>query len=274
MALHDEILREIILGRVPRRFKPSDLKQVLGATPHRYRLGGAEYAESTINTVPRNHSIRPDGSGAGDYVRKGKTPAFWWYGANEFELILDRQHIVKGVDPEVEEGDVDEGEGEALILRRSPDTKIKRASQEVYSGLVSRIVQEEHTPAATIVRYIADRSFRAYQRRQLLGEIRRGWGERLAAYHWPRPAQTWQLTCRRVGDFSARIREAIGKLSFHEDDYVAAEELLNAFKDVCVWGGVRLPESDARALAAEVLRTFRILSGAGEPGPNCRLNSA
>jgi hypothetical protein len=58
MALHDEILRDILAGRVPRRFKIADLKTISGTRPRYYRVGNGEYAENAINTIPRNHSVR------------------------------------------------------------------------------------------------------------------------------------------------------------------------------------------------------------------------
>ena len=62
MALHHEILREIMSGRVPFRFTTRDLKTTPGSSEHRYIVGNGEYAENAINTIPRNHSVRLDGS--------------------------------------------------------------------------------------------------------------------------------------------------------------------------------------------------------------------
>src|SRR6267378_1518880 len=60
MALHDQILRDIIAGRVPWRFRTSDLKTIPATKSGRYRVGNGEYSGNTIKTVPRNHSVRPD----------------------------------------------------------------------------------------------------------------------------------------------------------------------------------------------------------------------
>src|SRR3989441_9397151 len=103
MALHDEILREILSGRVPFRFKIRDLKRTPGKVAGRYMVGRGEYSEKAIKTIPRNHSVRPDGSEPGDYVQKGKEPAFLWYGGGEFELVLDHSHYLQDVTPEDEE---------------------------------------------------------------------------------------------------------------------------------------------------------------------------
>jgi len=73
---------------------------------------------------------------------------------------------------------------------------------------------------------------------------------------------------------SSQIRQAIAKLDERADDRDAATEQLNAFKDTCVWAGVRLPESDSCTLAAEVLRVWQSLTHGQKPTSGCRLNSA
>src|SRR5439155_24420050 len=73
MALHDEILREILSGRVPFRFKIRDLKRTPGKVAGRYMVGRGEYSEKVINTIPRNHSVRPYVSEPCDYVQKGRS---------------------------------------------------------------------------------------------------------------------------------------------------------------------------------------------------------
>ncbi len=96
-------------------------------------------------------------------------------------------------------------------------------------------------------------------------------GRRLAAYYWHRD---WQTTCLKLSALSSQIRQAIAKLDERADDRDAATEQLNAFKDTCVWAGVRLPESDSCTLAAEVLRVWQSLTHGQKPTSGCRLNSA
>jgi hypothetical protein len=271
VALHDQILRDILAGRVPRRFKIADLKKIPGSKPRYYRVGNGEYAENAINTIPRNHSTRPDGTNPGDYVRKGRKPAFLWYGAGEYELVLDHQHCLEDPGSDNEEFEAIEGDREELI-RPGGETAIKVPLPiKVDNALVLRIAEKHPDPATIIVRYIAEMPFQEYRRRMPFGPAKHGWGERLAAYHW---RNDWQTTCAELNGYSSRIRRAITTLKERGDDRLAREELLDSFKDVCVWGGVKLPESDGCALAMEVINAWESLAKGQEPPSHCHLNSA
>ena len=275
MAFHDEILRDIIAGRVHWRFKTSDLKTIPASRPRRYRVGNGVYAENTINTVPRNHSVRPDRTDPGDYVRKGRDPAFFWYGNGQYELILDRQHRFENASSEDQEFDATEGDGEALIVTKLEGAPGVRLAHSVDEDLALEIAKSEKPVlAAIIIRYIAEKPFQAFYRRKPLGSMKYGWGERLATYHWPLPDRDWKLTSRTVADLSSRIQQSIHQLEMCGGDRIAAGELLTAFKETCVWGGVKLPESDSFALAEEVLCAWRALSHRQLPPSWCRLNSA
>lgn len=274
MALHDEVLREIATGRVPWRFKTRDLKRIPGSTRGRYMVGKGEYSENAINTMPRNHSVRPDGTEPGDYVRKGRKPAFFWFGKGEYELILDHEHDLEDVSPEDEEFDVAEGDEEALIQGNAHGKSCRTLPIEVDSSTVLRVAEQEPDPVAIIVNYIAEQPFQGYYRRKPVGSPKQGWGARLKAYFWPAPDQIWSTTCSRVSGISSRIRRAIAKLQACADDTTAADELLAAFKSTCTWGSVKLPESDPCRLGKEVLRAVHELSDGREPPSCCRLNSA
>lgn len=82
-------------------------------------VGNREYSANAINTIPRNHSVRPDGTAPGDYVRKGRKPAFFWFGKGEYELILHYEHYLEDVRPEDEAFDMAEGDDETLIRGNS-----------------------------------------------------------------------------------------------------------------------------------------------------------
>ena len=114
MALHDEILRDILLRRIPWSFKTTDLmwREV---TPGRYLVGNREFSANTLKTVPINHSIRPDRSDPGDYVRKGGQAAYFWTGPGRYEPILDKPHCIEDADSVDETLVEEEGEGESLI---------------------------------------------------------------------------------------------------------------------------------------------------------------
>jgi len=274
MALHDEILREIVAGRVPWRFKTRDLKRTPGNAADRYIVGKGEYSENAINTIPRNHSVRPDGTDPGDYVRKRRKPAFFWFGKGEYELILDHEHYLEDVSPEDEEFEIAEGDEESLIRGDTHSVSPCPLPIKVDGRIVQRAVKRDPDPVSIIVNYIAEQPFQAYYRRKPVASPKHGWGARLEAYFWPAQDGNWSTTCNRVSSISSRIQRAIDKLQACADDATAADELLAAFKCTCAWGSVKLPESDSDRLAKEVLPAVRALSDGREPPSGSRLNSA
>jgi len=237
-------------------------------------VGDGEYSENAINTIPRNHSVRPDGTDPGDYVRKGRKPAFFWFGRGEYELILEREHDLEDIGSEDEEFDMAEGDEEALIRGNTHGVSRCPLPIKVDSCLVLRIAEREPDPVAIIVNYIAVQPFQAYHRRKPVGSPVEGWGERLNAYFWPTPDRNWSATYSRVSSISSRIQGAIERLKVRANDAPAADELLAAFKCACAWGSVKLPESDPGRLAKEVLQVVDALSEGREPPSDCRLNSA
>ncbi len=276
MALHDEIFRDIKAGQVPWRFKTGDLKTrpMSGMAGRRFYVGKGDYALNAINSIPRNHSVRPDGSDPGWYVRDGRPPAFFWYQPGEYELILDRQLVLENVDSDVDDFDDVEGEDETLITS-NPHIAKKPLTLQVDERLVTRIAQEvDLDPVAIIIRYVAEKPFQAHYLRHPISSIKNGWGPRLAGYHWPSPNRTWQAASSTVGVLSSEIQLATRRLELDPCDSTAAAALLLAFKGTCVWGGVRLPESDLCTLAAEVLHALPRLLMSQEPPRHCRLNSA
>jgi len=275
MALHDEILREIKAGRVPRRFKTSDLKRIPGNTAGHYRVGDGEYSENAINTIPRNHSIRPDGTSPGDYVRKDRKPAFLWFGKGEYELFSEHEHNIEDIGPEDEKFDVAEGDSkETLISGTAQGMSPYRLPVKIDSSLLLRIAEREPDPAAIIVSYIATQPFHAYYRRKPNGEPKCGWGGRLEAYFWPEPDCTWPSACVFVSEISSQVHCAIETLRVSSGNTTAARELMDAFKEICSWGRVTLPESDPGRLAREVLGARSALLNGSAPPSACRLNSA
>ena len=234
MALHDEILRDIRAGRVPFRFKTSDLKKTMGASPGRYKVGSNEYAENSITTIPRNHSICPDGTNPGDYVRKGRKPAFYWYGEGTFELILNREHYLREIVPGDESFDAVEGDDETLMRVDGSGVIRCHLTMEVDSDTVRRIAEREPDPVAIIVAYIANQPFQAYFRGKPVGSPSRGWGARLDSYFWPSRTQNWAITRAHVNGLASQIQHAIERLKQDPDDVAAAHQLLDSFKATCV----------------------------------------
>ncbi len=275
MALHDEIRREITAGRIPRRFKTSDLKKIPGNTAGHYKVGDREYSKNAINTIPRNHSIRPDGTRPGDYVRKHRKPAFLWFGKGEFELLSEHENNIEDSGPEGEGFDVAAGASkETLIRGTAQGMPPYRLPVKVDSSLLLRIAEREPDPAAIIVSYLATQPFQAYYRRKPEGQPRCGWAARLESYFWPEPDCTWPRACAFVSELSSQVHCAIETLRASSGNATAARELMDAFKEICSWGHVKLPESDQGHLATEVLLAMKELEGGKKPPPTCRLNSA
>jgi hypothetical protein len=231
--LNLEILRAIVAGRVPWRFKTRDLQRFPGNRAGYYRVGNGEYSKNAINTIPRNHSVRPDGTDPGDYVRKHRKPAFFWCGRGEYELILNREHYVADLSPEDGEFDVAEGDEETLIRAKRHGITRSPLPITVNEDRVQHIARWNTNPVAIIARYLAEQPYQAYYRRNKVGSPKCGWGARLAAYFWPTPEGNWSSTCARLSDISTRVQRAIGHIKAHSNDTVAAGKLMDAFDETC-----------------------------------------
>lgn len=273
MALHGEILEEIRAGRIPPRFKTRDLKTRPSHRPGHYWVGSCEFAENALNTIPRNHSVRPDGTDPGDYVRKGRAPAFIWLGNGTFELIGNRADSADSI------------ESRDFQLEFAGEVSAKEDSSEIASsGTLCRdleevllrqiLAQERPDPAAIIVRYIAEKPFRRMYRGRPFEDVKQGWGLRLPAYFWPTPDRNWSITLAVIDELADRVQRAIAALDRDAADVGAARNLLAAFEDTCRWGGVKLPEANPNILAQEVVTVWRALKQDQVPSPTCRLNSA
>jgi|GEM_PF-807472 len=266
MAFQDDVRLEIEAGRIPRRFKSAHLKMIRAGRPDYYRLGTGEYSTNTITTVPRNLSTRPDGTNPGDYVRKGRKPSFWWYGHGEFELISTGGDIA----------DLSEDqESNEAVFEEEVCTDSERLPSPVDESLVREIYRiEGPSPARIIVRYLAEKPFQAYFRRRPVGSEKLGWGARLDAYFWPDQSHGWKVASERVKELSTCVQEAVRDIDTGVNEQIAAEHLLTVFREICKWGGVRVPESDASVLAPEVQGVLRALRKGQEPPSSCRVNSA
>jgi hypothetical protein len=139
---------------------------------------------------------------------------------------------------------------------------------------VLQIAQQNRDPASIIVRYLAEQPFQPFFRRKPIGLPVCGWGERLSTYFWPNRECNWSNTCRVVNDLSTQVQRAIERLNACDRDPFGTDELMKVFKGICLWGRVKLPESNSSHLASEALRALRALAKGEEPPSTCRLNSA
>jgi hypothetical protein len=81
---HDETFWEAVHrlrreGRLPRHWTRAQLRPLLRG----------RFADNTINSVPSNQSMTPDGREQGDYVRRGIKAAAWRVAPGVFELVDD-----------------------------------------------------------------------------------------------------------------------------------------------------------------------------------------
>jgi len=80
MALHDEILREILAGTIKDRFRTGDLKTKPGSDAGKFIVGRQEYSESNLDTSPANYCTDSKGGHDGYHVReKGAIPTYIKY---------------------------------------------------------------------------------------------------------------------------------------------------------------------------------------------------
>ncbi len=274
MALHDEIMRAILRGELPWRFKTRDLKNRPANRDGYFKVGNGEYAANSINVMPRNYSIRRDDTCKGDYVKKGREPAFYWFGDGNFELILDHSHNLTDGATDNIDFDFDEGESEALIKIESVSSS---EGSDTSSSLHSRAADqaaEELNAAVYISEYLAITPFQGFYRRKKCGSPVLGWSDRLESYFWPTPSKDWLKTKALLSELSARMQSVIAALDKFPHDIDVARKLLDIFSEICVWGGVKLPESNPEKLAEEFLLCLDCLSRAQTPPKSCRLNSA
>ena len=80
MNMKDHSIRLRVSDKIPYRWTRSDIRPALLA---------AGYSDNTINSVPSNASVSPDGVEQGDYVRRGRAAWFFRHGGGVYSLIDD-----------------------------------------------------------------------------------------------------------------------------------------------------------------------------------------
>ena len=202
-------------------------------------------------------------------MKKGRAPAFFRLGDGEYELIAYRRHKAN-LSNEFELLGDDEGEGESLV---------EKEQVEVYTPFenIPRIeagLEKLLDPIEIIVQTLAQRPYQAYFKKQKCWYPESeavGWEARLDAYFWPTRKQTWSLNKIKFTAFCNRF----GVLDKNWDVGTDTTKtgLLSLFRDVCIWGNVKLPEENPDILVNEVNEALRYID-AGQIPQNCRMNSA
>ena len=211
MALHDEILIDILRGKIPRKFKTADLKKrpVVGRTDY-FQIGEKEYKKNAINTIPPNHSISRDGNQKGDYVKKGRPAAFYRLGDGEYEPILEHPYEVELPD-ELDFFDDNEGQNESLVISKKRNKTMGPPKGGVPENAIIPNIKLD--PVEIVVQAIANKPYQRYIRKQRIlhpNKVANGWGERLLAYFWPTIQDDWQANSRRITRFCKSASRIFG----------------------------------------------------------------
>jgi hypothetical protein len=86
-------------------------------------------------------------------------------------------------------------------------------------------------------------------------------------------AGTWEQTQEELGSYINRFRSITQSPRAGVEG--TSDDLVSLFEEICVWGGVKLPESDPERLCEEVFRTLETLDRNEVPERgHSRLNSA
>lgn len=270
MALHDEILVDIVSGLIPSPFRVADLLSRPDPVKTGYYLVGCgSYSENALKVIPANHSETRDGTVQGDYVKKGRPAAFYRLGNGQYELIAGITHEVHLNQEQELLGD-NEGEDESLFADVNADHEgPPAAAPNAEAGL-----EDPLDPVEIIVETLARIPYRTYFRRQRIDypdPPAVGWEARLASYFWPRLSQGWEVTRQAFDNFYGQFQTL--ETTWDPDSNTTQAGLLPMFSEICIWGNVKLPEGDPVRLAREVDEALTRID-AGEIPENCRLNSA
>lgn len=270
MALHDEILVDIIIRLIPTPFRVADLlSRPDPERPGCYLVGNKCYTENSLRVIPANHSVTRDGSVQGDYVKRGRPAAFYRLGNGYYELIDTVSHQVE-LDERAEMLGDEEGENESLLI----DVNANQEPPTEHSHYVEDELVNFLDPAAIIVETLARSPFITYfkkQRREYPVPPAVGWEARLGAYFWPTMDQDWAATTQAFTNFYHRFQTLM--TTWNPASPATQADLLSLFRSICLWGGVKLPEERPDVLAHEVDEALTGID-AGVVPENCRLNSA
>ena len=134
MALHDEILIEIIARKIPVKFRAADLRTREDPKEKgRYFVGSKSYSLNSITTILPNRSITPDGSEMGDSVQEGQSATFYRLGNGTYQLIASVGHTVD-LEERFEMLEGSEGDNESILSPRTHDESDEIVQSSVYEA--------------------------------------------------------------------------------------------------------------------------------------------
>ena len=262
MAIQHDIYLAILNGAIGRVFSAADLKRTESGTAGRYRVGISTYAGNYLNSVLPNRSVNRDGSSEGDSVKRGQPALFYREEERGAYSLIGNIELGQFAVPQ-----------EELSEDELPDT-LEDAIQADEDTTARYVVVDNSciSPAEIVFQTIERSPYQAYFRKQKClhpQQPANGWAQRLKSYFWPTLAGDWHANAPKLTQFENRfcMIDFAAKKSSDEAD------LLQLFREICAWGGVKLPNITASDLYSIVTDTLRLVDSGTVPIGN-PLNSA
>lgn len=221
MTLHDSIVLEIVNGRLSKELRATELLgdkrrvELLegGEKVERYRVGFEFFSENHITTEMANHA-----EDTGYWVKRGEAPRYRKVERGLYRVLA------------LEEGEelLDDAEAAPLSL---PVPASGQTCEERFAH------------------YLAQQPFQIYDRRRRAlhpAQPVQGFAQRLTSYFWPSPSVSYLATEATLNGFIARARALDANLAAN------GAAVLVLFRDICDWGGVKLPTQDAALVVRNI----------------------
>lgn len=253
MALHDEILREIQNGSIPKEFKLADLKKKPVADNF-YQVGGDVFSHNTINTMPANLAIDLKSNTGGNHVNNGAKAQYIRVRKGIYRLIGAEELLIASAIHEDEVIEID-------------DDKVEPLKTQVATTLNVKAVAEYVADYLHLVPY--QRLFKKQNRTHPLKPAN-GLTERLHAYFWPDMSVNWASTQKELNHFVTEFRD----IELNKNSDQCAARLMRLFEQICKWGGVKVPEISPSDLKLHVFAALDSLDAGAIPNGEMRINSA
>jgi len=175
------------------------------------------------------------------------------------KVVVDQSYEVL-LPNELDFFDDNEGQNESVIISKNSNIEINSLKVGVPEN--SRIPNIQLDPVEIIVQTIAKKPYQRYFQKQRIwhpSKVANGWGERLLAYFWPTIQDDWRSNSKRIAGFSESAAIILGS-TWNKNIPQCQIALMDLFAEICIWGNVKLPETNASVLASEVDNTVKSLS--------------
>lgn len=224
MALHDSIILEICNGGLSRELRVADLtnearkvlRTVKGSTQEFYRVGFNFYKKTNLDTELANFA-----EDTGYWVKAGRAAKYRKVGPGLYRVIaLEETEALSEMDTV-----------EPLLAQ--------------YSSLPSF---EDRFAC-----YLETQAFQVFDRKRKVlypstGVV--GFPARLDSYFWPKPSLNYGVNAATLQGFIDRAQNMLPKLL---DDARQVTDIVPLFTEICNWGKVSLPTTDAQYIVDQLL---------------------